>query len=63
MADAPPELVTVSPAISSFADRIKIARSGRSPDINLAIQFILNCGVESAGSCNGGDHYEAYLVN
>lgn len=47
-------------AISSFADRIKIARSGRTPDINLAIQYILNCGVGVAGSCNGGDHYAAY---
>jgi len=47
-------------AISSLSDRIKIKRGGKGVDINLAIQFILNCGVESAGSCNGGDHYEAY---
>ena len=47
-------------AVSSLGDRIKIARKAKGVDINLAIQFILNCGVESAGSCNGGDHYEAY---
>ena len=47
-------------AVSSLSDRIKIARGAKGVDINLAIQFILNCGVESAGSCNGGDHYAAY---
>jgi cathepsin X len=47
-------------AVSSLSDRIKIKRGAKGIDINLAIQFILNCGVESAGSCNGGDHYEAY---
>ena len=47
-------------AISALGDRIKIARNGRVPDINLAIQYILNCGVESAGSCNGGSHLAAY---
>ena len=45
-------------AMSSLADRIKIARNAMQPDINLPVQFLLNCG--SAGTCNGGDHYEAY---
>jgi cathepsin X len=43
-------------AISSLQDRIKIARGGVGHDINLSIQFILNCGAESAGSCPGGSH-------
>jgi len=36
-------------ALSSLADRIKIARLGQGDDINLAIQFILNCGGKFAG--------------
>lgn len=47
-------------AMSALADRIKIARKGRGDDINLAIQFILNCGTSVAGSCHGGDHGAAY---
>jgi cathepsin X len=47
-------------ALSSLGDRIKIKRDGRGPDINLPVQFLLNCGVDEAGSCNGGDHYAAY---
>ena len=47
-------------AMSSLSDRVKIARNAEGPDINLPVQFILNCGVEKAGSCNGGDHYAAY---
>jgi len=43
-------------ALSSLADRIKIARKGRGPDVNLAIQWVLNCGAEVAGSCHGGYH-------
>jgi len=43
-------------ALSSLADRIKIARKADGHDINLAIQFILNCGSEMAGSCHGGSH-------
>jgi len=43
-------------AISSMADRIKIAREGKGEDINLSIQYILNCGTEMAGSCHGGYH-------
>mmetsp|Transcript_25040 Transcript_25040/g.27760 ORF Transcript_25040/g.27760 Transcript_25040/m.27760 type:complete len:326 (-) Transcript_25040:286-1263(-) len=46
-------------AVSALADRIKIAREGKGLDINLAVQFILNCGSE-AGSCYGGDHHAAY---
>ena len=41
-------------ALSSLGDRIKIARKAQGDDINLSIQFILNCGTESAGSCHGG---------
>ena len=41
-------------SISALADRIKIARKAEWPDINLSIQFILNC--QMGGSCNGGDH-------
>ena len=32
-------------AISALGDRIKIARKGQGIDINLAIQYILNCGM------------------
>lgn len=41
-------------ALSSLADRIKIKRDAKNPDINLSIQFILNCGSHTAGSCYGG---------
>eukprot|EP00475_Leptophrys_vorax_P037266 TRINITY_DN63_c0_g1_i1.p1 TRINITY_DN63_c0_g1~~TRINITY_DN63_c0_g1_i1.p1 ORF type:complete len:343 (-),score=104.48 TRINITY_DN63_c0_g1_i1:31-1059(-) len=47
-------------ALSALADRIKIARKGAGVDVNLAIQFILNCGTETAGSCNGGDAGSTY---
>lgn len=50
-------------AMSSLADRIKIARASKNiggPDINLAIQYILNCGTDSAGSCHGGSATGAY---
>ncbi len=49
--------------MSSLGDRIKIARMINNannegmmigPDINLSIQFILNCGANVAGSCHGG---------
>jgi cathepsin X len=43
-----------------LADRIKIARKAEGDDINLAIQFILNCGTEMAGSCFGGYHTSTY---
>jgi len=47
-------------ALSAFADRIKIARKGKGPEINLAIQWVLNCGSEMAGSCHGGSHTGTY---
>ncbi|KAL7527675.1 hypothetical protein ACHAXR_002074, partial [Thalassiosira sp. AJA248-18] len=47
-------------SISSLADRIKIARNCEGDDINLSIQFLLNCGGEVAGSCHGGSHSGAY---
>eukprot|EP00977_Amphora_coffeiformis_P023427 scaffold13351_cov200-Amphora_coffeaeformis.AAC.8 len=40
--------------------RIKIARLGAGDDINLSIQYILNCGTEEAGSCHGGYHTSTY---
>merc|ERR1712167_187575 len=45
-------------SISALGDRIKIARKAEWPDINLSIQFILNC--QMGGSCNGGDHLATY---
>lgn len=39
-------------AMSALADRIKIARGGKSPDIQLSIQHLLNCN--GLGSCHGG---------
>jgi cathepsin X len=47
-------------SLSALADRIKIARNARGDDINLSIQFILNCGTELAGSCLGGYHTSTY---
>jgi len=41
-------------ALSSLGDRIKIARNATGDEINLSIQYILNCG--DAGSCHGGSH-------
>ena len=43
-------------AMSALADRIKIARGGVGDDINLSIQYVLNCGGGVAGSCWGGSH-------
>ena len=45
-------------SVSALADRIKIMRKAAWPDINLSIQFLLNC--QMGGSCNGGDHLAAY---
>ena len=45
-------------SISALSDRIKIARKAQWPDINLSIQFLLNC--QMGGSCNGGDHLATY---
>ena len=47
-------------ALSALADRIKIARKGIGDDINLSIQYVLNCGGGVAGSCWGGSHSGAY---
>jgi len=48
-------------SMSALADRIQIASGKkRGQDVNLAIQFILNCGNEVAGSCHGGSHTGAY---
>lgn len=41
-------------SLSSLADRIKIARNATGIEINLSVQYILNCGTEDAGSCSGG---------
>ena len=41
-------------AMSSLADRVKIMRGAAWPDINFAIQVILNCGQNVAGTCHGG---------
>ena len=45
-------------SISALADRIKIVRKAQWPDINLSIQFLLNC--QMGGTCNGGDHLATY---
>jgi cathepsin X len=47
-------------AMSSLSDRIKILRKAAWPDYNLAIQYILNCGTSTAGSCNGGSATGAF---
>jgi len=47
-------------AISSLMDRIKIARKGEGHDISLSIQWVLNCGAGTAGSCHGGYHTGVY---
>lgn len=47
-------------SLSALADRIKIHRKAKGEDINLSIQFILNCGTDVAGSCHGGYHSGTY---
>jgi len=47
-------------ALSSLGDRIKIARGCAGDDINLSVQFVLNCGGAVAGSCHGGSHTGVY---
>lgn len=54
-------------ALSALADRIKIARGLENEgvtgdDINLSIQYILNCGGDVAGSCHGGYHTGVYQL-
>jgi cathepsin X len=46
-------------ALSSVADRIKIARKGAWPDVTLSVQAVLNCGT-MAGTCDGGDDGAVY---
>ena len=45
-------------SISALSDRIKIRRKAAFPDINLSIQFVLNC--QLGATCNGGDHLAVY---
>merc|ERR1719161_25858 len=45
-------------ALSSLADRIKIARKAQGVEIQLSVQHMLNCG--TAGSCHGGLPGSAY---
>lgn len=47
-------------ALSALADRVKISRNGKGDDINLSIQFILNCASDIAGSCHGGSATGVY---
>jgi cathepsin X len=47
-------------ALSALADRIKIARDAAGDEINLSVQYVLNCGGEVAGSCHGGSHSGVY---
>lgn len=46
--------------VSSLNDRIKIERDGKGMDIYLSIQYILNCGTRTAGSCHGGSQEGAF---
>jgi len=52
-------------SLSALADRIKIDRNAAGVDINLSIQYLLNCGGALsdggiAGSCYGGSHTGTY---
>eukprot|EP00565_Helicotheca_tamesis_P004565 CAMPEP_0185728884 /NCGR_PEP_ID=MMETSP1171-20130828/4282_1 /TAXON_ID=374046 /ORGANISM="Helicotheca tamensis, Strain CCMP826" /LENGTH=335 /DNA_ID=CAMNT_0028397633 /DNA_START=162 /DNA_END=1169 /DNA_ORIENTATION=+ len=49
-------------ALSALADRIKIAKKAQGDEINLSIQYILNCGADVAGSCHGGYHTGVYQL-
>jgi len=44
---------------SALGDRIRLMRKTEWPEINLAPQVIINCGI-TAGNCNGGDPTAAY---
>lgn len=48
--------------LSALSDRIKIARGAVGPDINLSVQWVLNCGADVAGSCHGGSGTGAYQL-
>ena len=60
------ELVATRTSLRFFSvstvrkSRIKIARNAASEDINLSVQFLLNCGTKVAGSCLGGSSSGAY---
>ena len=45
-------------SLSALADRVKIARKAQGIDIDLSVQYILNCG--TAGSCHGGSATGVY---
>jgi len=46
-------------SLSALSDRLKIARGrGATADVALSMQHVLNCG--TAGTCNGGNHYDVY---
>jgi cathepsin X len=53
-------------ALSSLADRIKIAQERRPEaskggvEINLSVQYILNCATQEAGSCHGGSSLRTF---
>lgn len=51
-------------SMSALADRVKIAKAAKGdlsgPDVNLAIQTLLNCGKRVAGTCHGGHPAGAY---
>ena len=53
-------------ALSSLADRIRIAKYRQGyyhsddDEVDLSVQFLLNCGSEIAGSCRGGSSTGAY---
>jgi len=44
---------------SALGDRIRIARKGVGPEINLAMQVVLNCDLADLG-CSGGDSLSVY---
>eukprot|EP00980_Cylindrotheca_fusiformis_P030225 scaffold24559_cov274-Cylindrotheca_fusiformis.AAC.1 len=46
-------------ALSALGDRIKITNASKE-EINLSIQYVLNCGTKVAGSCHGGSHTGTY---
>jgi len=46
-------------ATSSLSDRIKIAREGAWPDINLSPQMMISCVKPDMG-CHGGDALDVY---
>ena len=47
-------------SLSALADRIKIDRKAKGVDVQLSIQYVLNCGAGTAGSCHGGSHTGTY---